>query len=154
MALDYKIINYKQKITRKGKTYIDLTSKSFNGQIETNGTFVRINEFYIARPDLISLAYYGDDQYGDLICKINGLSNPFELNKDMVLFIPELEYVLSTAKNFENGPSETIDDEKDEIGNIMQSEFIKKPNERRSSNNLLPGEKNYVIDKSLGFIFY
>ena len=36
-----------------------------------------VNEYYVARPDLISLAVYGDDKYADIICKFNGISNPF-----------------------------------------------------------------------------
>ena len=32
--------------------------------------------------------------------------------------------------------------------------FKKKKNERRSSNEQLEGEQNYVIDKSLGLVFY
>ena len=42
---------------------------------------------------MISLAYYGDDRYGDLLCKINGISNPFEMNENDMLDIPSLETV-------------------------------------------------------------
>ena len=49
---------------------------------------LEVTEKYIARPDLISKDIYGDTIYSDLLCKLNGISNPFELNKGMLLIIP------------------------------------------------------------------
>lgn len=40
------------------------------------------------RPDLVSLAYYGTENYADIICKYNGISNPFSLAKDDIIKIP------------------------------------------------------------------
>lgn len=154
MALDYKIINYKRRLKRNNNEYIDLLSKSYDGTLAPQGSFVIIPEQYVARPDLISLAYYGDDMYADILCKVNGISNPFELNKGMIMFIPTIEHIATVAKNFDNAPSEIVEDDNDEILINKQSQFVKRPNERRSSNNLLPGEQNYVIDRSLGVIFY
>jgi hypothetical protein len=42
----------------------------------------------VARPDLLSYSLYSDDGYGDLLCKLNGIQNPFELNTDMVMMCP------------------------------------------------------------------
>jgi hypothetical protein len=154
MALDYKIVNYKEKLKRNDIEYIDLLSKSFNDNIISDGTFVRVTPEYVARPDLISLAYYGDDSYGDILCKVNGISNPFELQAEMILYIPDIEYITTAAKHFDFRASDIVNEEDDEILLNKQSEFIKKPHEKRSSNNLLPGETNYVIDRSLGVIFY
>lgn len=154
MALDYKIINYKHTLKRNNKEYVDLLSKTYNGDLNTGGSFCKVNEWYVARPDLIALAYYGDDKYADLLCKINGISNPFELNKGMYLFIPNIEYMMTAAKNFDIGASDIIEDEEENILDNKPSEFIKQINDRRSSNELLPGEQNYVIDKSLGLVFY
>jgi hypothetical protein len=47
----------------------------------------------VARPDLISLATYNDASYADLICKLNGISNMFELNEDDVIVIPTYDYI-------------------------------------------------------------
>ena len=154
MALDYKIINYKQNITRNNKTYIDLLSKSYDGSLETYGNFCRVNKWYVARPDLISLAYYGDDRYGDLLCKINGISNPFELNAGMIIFVPDVEYIMSAAKNFDLSGSDIIENDEENILENKKSEFVKQVNQRRNSNELLPGDTNYVVDKSLGLVFY
>jgi len=153
--LDYKIIEYKQKITKDDVTYIDLLSKTFNKDLEPNGHLLIVNKYYVARPDLISLALYGTDKYADAICKINGISNPFELNEDNIIIVPSAEYIEGYAKSFDSSGSELItnDDDDDEIMKIKNT-MQKRPNERRSSNEQLVGESNYIIDKSLGIILY
>jgi hypothetical protein len=42
----------------------------------------------IARPDLLSYDLYGDELYADILCKLNGISNPLELNEGMIIIIP------------------------------------------------------------------
>ena len=92
--LDYNILSQKPTITtvKDGEyvTYKDLLSQTYNGRFIQGGRFVQVEKYYIARPDLISLAVYGDDKYGDIICKINGISNPFELNEGMILYTPDI----------------------------------------------------------------
>ena len=90
--LNYDILHNKPTIDINGEEGLDLLTKSLNFVDGTQqGNFLQVNEYYVARPDLISLAVYGDDRYADIICKLNGISNPFELNEKMVLFIPTLE---------------------------------------------------------------
>ena len=95
--LDYNILSQKPDITvvKNGEyvTYKDLLSQTYNGNFIQGGRIVYVEKYYTARPDLISLAVYGDDKYGDIICKINGISNPFELNEGMYLYTPDLGVV-------------------------------------------------------------
>lgn len=95
--LDYNILSQKPNITvvKNGEyvTYKDLLSQTYNGNFIQGGRIVYVEKYYTARPDLISLAVYGDDKYGDIICKINGISNPFELNEGMYLYTPDLGVV-------------------------------------------------------------
>ena len=95
--LDYNILSQKPDITvvKDGEyvTYKDLLSQTYNGNFIYGGRIVYVEKYYTARPDLISLAVYGDDKYGDIICKINGISNPFELNEGMYLYTPDLGVV-------------------------------------------------------------
>jgi hypothetical protein len=113
-------------------------------------SYVTVTKDYIARPDLVSLAMYGTDQYGDIICKVNGISNPFELNAGMTLLIPDLQMVLSTFK--QNVKSSTILDN-DEITNIRKNNQ-KLKNERRTPNEQVIGESNFVIDKAHRIVYY
>jgi hypothetical protein len=46
------------------------------------------SEKYAMRPDLISFAMYGTDEYAEYILKFSGISNPFSLSDDDILKIP------------------------------------------------------------------
>ena len=97
---------------------------------------------------------YGDDRYGDIICKLNGISNPFELNEDDVLVIPNIEYLNTCIKKTRNA-SEMIDNPKETyIQKIDKNNKQKRKNEQRSPNEQVFGDSNYIIDKSLGLVFY
>ena len=151
--LDYKIINYKKIVRRNNsEPFIDLMSKTFNKDLAPSGGLLRVTKDYIARPDLISQAYYQDDKYADILCKINGISNPFELNEGDMLLIPPFEYILKCSKNFDFGGGDFVKED-DEIG-LKGSPFQKKKSDKRSANEQLVNEKSYVIDKSMGIVFY
>lgn len=86
-------------ITIDGIKQIDLLAQDLPGNIDLSVTerFVYIDDTYEGRPDLLSLAVYGDSSYADLICHFNGISNPFAVEKGMVIFIPSSNY----AKSFQ-----------------------------------------------------
>lgn len=95
--LDYPVLRKKPNIViyRNGERneMQDLLSRTYIDNEDAYGKYVVVSKEYIARPDLISLAIYGTDNYADMICKANGISNPFELNEDMILFIPSQEFL-------------------------------------------------------------
>jgi len=150
--LDYRLVDYKSTLTRNGETYIDLMSKVWQNKIPKTGQILIVNEHYVARPDLISLAVYGSDEFADIICKVNGISNPFELNENDIIFCPSVEFIKESCK-YSSGPSEMLKDEKDEISAPVEN-YQKRYDSKRSPNEQLIGDQNYVIDKSLGLIFY
>lgn len=94
--MNYPILHKKAKtkIYKDGNPYemYDLLSKTFN-ETKYSGKVILVTKEYIARPDLVSYVSYGTDSYADIICKINGISNPFELNEGMCLFIPSIEFL-------------------------------------------------------------
>ena len=151
--LDYNILKNKNKLTNKTEEYIDLLSNSVNLNIDLNGEIIYINEYYVARPDLVSLAKYGTDMYADIICKINGISNPFELNKGMYIIIPNINIIDNYLKS-SNKDSELIDKSDTNVLSKNLNNYQKNVNDKRSPNNQLVGKSNYIIDKSLGVIFY
>jgi len=151
--LNYRIIENKNVITNKGENYIDLLSTTFDKSIIPKGELLVVNKYYIARPDLISLACYGSDRYADIICKLNGISNPFEMNENDILFIPEIDYLHNCIFSKGQNQSDIIKEESDEI-HINTSTYQKKKNEKRSPNEQTIGEKTFTIDKSLGIVFY
>lgn len=79
-----------------GNTIIDLVKPFFSKSAE------RINDYMVRkvgaqkfsmRPDLVSFAMYGDDEGTEYILKFSGISNPFSLDKDDVLLIPNDQQV-------------------------------------------------------------
>ena len=129
--LDYKILDYKSKINKNNDTYIDLMSDSFNmSSVAFDGQVIIVNKYYVARPDLVSLAIYGTDDYADIICKINGISNPFELNENDILFLPDIEFIRNCCKQ-SSSKSEIVETEDEILTPKKTNNFQKKKNERR-----------------------
>lgn len=150
--LNYKIISKKPILNRDNEKFIDLFVNTYKNNNSIKGTLIGVNEHYVARPDLISLAVYGTDDYADLICKVNGISNPFDLNENMILFIPSPDAIYELTINSQKA-SDLIKDD-DDIKNKNNKDFRKRLSEKRSPNELTIGDSNYIIDKSLGLVFY
>lgn len=153
--LNYKILDTKPRYDVDGdEEYIDLLANNYKiPRINFEGNTVIVNQYYVARPDLISLAVYGDDRYADIICKLNGISNPFELNEDDMLYLPSIEF-LDSCINFVRNPSSKVNKENNSINIKHNNDNRKKVNEKRTANELVVGQENYIIDKSLGLVFY
>ena len=139
---------------RKGRMR-DLLTRTWTMDVEEkldNPTIV--NEYYVARPDLIALAVLGNDKYGDVICKYNGISNPFEMNENDILIMPEQGVVYSGFENADLNASEFIEDEEE---NIMQkrASTIRKKTEYYSPSSAVVGDNPaFIIDKTHGLVFY
>ena len=152
--LDYLTLQNKPSYTIDGEKTIDLLYKTWNTNKDFTGEYLYVNEYYVARPDLISLAMYGEDRYADLICKVNGISNPFELNEGQILYVPSIEsifYLLDT--DAKKSTTKKVNDE-ETINTIERIGAQRKKNERRSPAQQIEGDNNYIIDRSLGLVFY
>ena len=111
---------------------------------------IEVSPEHVARPDLVSKILYDTTIYGDLICRLNGISNPFELNEGDVLIVPEyqdLEKFLAYADAEEN-----IEDPDKDIRESKPSS--KKPKEKRAPNEAIIGDARFKIDKTNRVIIY
>lgn len=108
---------------------------------------VSVEKDYIARPDLISLDAYGDSSYADILCKINGISNPFELNEGMVLIVPSPE-------NISDFIYLSDDEDEPEYNSNNTTNHSKQKNDKRSPNEAVVGDKRFKIDKGSKIIIY
>lgn len=152
--LDYDILNYKPLIKLDGEQCYDLLAPVYNINTIYKPKVIIVNEYYVARPDLISFAMYGDDKYADILCKINGISNPFEMNEDDTMIIPNIEW-LNECLERNPAPSKLVeDDDLDTIQDADKNNYQKRKDELRSPNEQTLGESNYIIDKSIGVVFY
>lgn len=134
---------------------LDLLARQNKGVNLENFDTCTVTEYYVGRPDLISFAFYGTDVYGDVICKANGISNPFEINEGDFLIIPSLyraqEYVTDMIQAEE---SKLIGSDKDDITYDKLDMYKKLRNESRAPNELTVGQTNYIIDRTNKIIFY
>lgn len=159
MALDYFTLKHKGKLYKNysdgsSEEFIDLLTPTAQHIDIKNSDLIIVNEYYVARPDLISLAVYGSDEYTDLLCKYNGISNPFEVNENDIIYIPEM-WQLQNIRLAGQKSSEIVENNKNVP--ISQSRKIsteKSKSERRSPAQAVEGDKNFVIDRSLGVVFY
>jgi hypothetical protein len=156
--LDYAILN-KSIISRTGpsgneENQYDLLSMNITTDFQNiqPQDVVIVNEYYVARPDLISLAVYGNDKFADYICKYNGISNPFEMNENDVIIIPDISGIQD--KTTRVAASELITDSSSQTIIEKKNKYQKEKDEKRSPAQQIVGESNYKIDKSLGIIFY
>lgn len=93
--LNNSILEYKRNMTSKylDEEIINLLSSNFVIPDVFTYQVVRVPKSMIARPDLLSKSLYDNASYGDLLCKLNGISNAFELNEDMVIVAPTENYI-------------------------------------------------------------
>lgn len=173
--LDYNILSQKADVTlykdNEKITFKDLLSESYVKDINLPGEMLVVNEYYVARPDLISFAVYGDDKYADIICKINGISNPFELNEGMILYIPNsvgihnlfngdqgnsINDFVNSSKVYKKTKDSlnSVNDITSTIDKNSNSTLKKYNNQSRSPGEQTILDKNYTIDKDLGVVIY
>lgn len=155
MSLDYKILNKKPIITRNGVKFQDLAVQTIDPSVGISGSFLVVNKYYVARPDLISLAVYGDDKYADILCKINGISNPFELNENDVIILPHVETLMAIT-SMEPVESVFVDGNNNNelVTGFMDTELQRDINSSRSPNEQTKGMTNIVVDDENGIILY
>ena len=128
---------------------INLLDTTFEFPDSYTYNIFEVTEDYIARPDLISYDAYGDAMYADVICKLNGVSNPFELNEGMKIIVPTPDdisrFIIEPSikdKDSNWGPS----------GGVSDSTKTKKS--KRQANEAIMGDTRFKIDKANGVIIY
>lgn len=159
MGLNYRILSDKKNIVLNSDyegndkvQCVDLLSTSFNKYHTDLYKPVVVERDYIARPDLISLAIYGTDKYADVICKLNGISNPFELNENTVLYCP----LPNAINNFFTTAEDLVDviyDNDETIGKRLSTTQKTKNSEHNAFEQTI-GTQNYVIDRIHNLIYY
>lgn len=100
--LNLKTLLNKSEFTKlNGEIVVDLIRRavSFLGIKSNSGINYQVTEETAMRSDLISNYYYQDSSFCDLLLKYNGYSNPFVIDVNDIIKIPET----STLSNFGKG---------------------------------------------------
>lgn len=130
---------------------VNLNDPSFIIPESYDYEILEVTEKYIARPDLLSIDIYGDALYSDLICKLNGISNPFELNKGDILVIPSPDCIM----NFMYKPDTIECDANNEETNTGANKPVAKPKTaKRKANEAVIGDTRFKIDQTRGIVIY
>lgn len=84
-------LDNKPKITDpNGNEIVDLTKSIFarDAGLIQSYEIKRMSAHAVMRPDIVSLGEYGHTESAELILKYSGVSNPFTLDEDDILMIP------------------------------------------------------------------
>lgn len=131
-----------------GEKVVNLLDKTFRIPPEFDYNVVEITKDYIARMDLLSYQLYGTNKYQDVLCKLNGISNPFELNEGDIIICPDVADI-SYFYYLENP------DERDpESEGAAKQPKAKGKNEKRKPNEAVIGDKRFKIDQTRKVIIY
>lgn len=131
-----------------GEKVINLLDKTFRIPAEFSYNTIEITPDYIARMDLLSKQLYGTEKYQDVLCKLNGISNPFELNEGMVIVCPDindLSYFYYLENNDERDPDSS---------EATNKPVAKSKKDKRKPNEAVVGDKRYKIDSTRKVIVY
>ena len=140
---DYSIDNKPIVSDSKGNEIVDLTKSIFDRRAEatTNYSTYAISKRFVMRPDLISIAHYGDDSGTELILKWTGISNPFSIDEDDLMRVPDYEAAKSVLRRGNEEPVDNQESRSQEIKNYYK--YVNK-----SYNGDMSSYKN-VLDKNI-----
>lgn len=149
--LENPIIENKSTIKSNylGEDVVNLGDKTFVIPKEFSFQVVEISNDYIARMDLVSLNIYGTNKFSDLLCKLNGISNPFELNEGVKVVVPNTEDLYKFYYTETTEESDTTTDSKGEV-----KPKAKAKTDKRKPNEAIVGDKRYKIDSTHKVIIY
>ena len=149
--ISYPVMSNKVYSTEgfSGENHYDLLYQTFRIPKDFRYNVYVVTDEYVARPDLLSLHVYGTVNYADVLCKLNGISNPFELNDGMYIVAPDandipLFYTIDHSKEDAIQSGVTIDAKK----------LQKKKNEARKANEQVVGDRNFRIERNSKIVIY
>lgn len=88
---NYTIDSKSTVVDNNGNTLVDLTKSIFARKVGKvmNYTVKKAGTHAAMRPDIVSMGEYGTPEYTEFILKYTGISNPFTLDEDDILLIPD-----------------------------------------------------------------
>lgn len=150
--IQHTVLNNKKEIYSDWlqEQIINLNDPTFRIPDQYDYEILEVTEKYIARPDILSKDIYGDSLYSDLLCKLNGISNPFELNVGTLLVIPSPDCIMEFMK----APAINECDAYLANSAVANKPVSKQKNEKRKANEAVIGDSRFIIDKTRGVVIY
>jgi len=92
--LQIDILENKKTKVINGEEILDLTTPSVDTEVKIGfSRLIMTTEEHIMRPDLVSAMYCGNQKNMGILLKVNSISNPFSIDSNEVLFIPDSETI-------------------------------------------------------------
>ena len=150
--MDFGVLhNKKTKVSSiNNEEIIDLLNLTFVRPIGYTYKVFRVPAEYIARPDLVCIDHYGTSDYTDIVCKLNGISNPFELNEGMLITLPNASCLKSFLYDNDSIDEQASSSNDDDFMTIKP----KTQNETRQANEAVISDTRYKIDREHGVVIY
>lgn len=145
-------MNNKDTIKINNEEIWNLLKLTYGVPKEFKYQVVQLSGNFVARPDLLSISMYGVSTYADVLCKLNGISNPFEMNEGMYLIIPDPSVISEFYSN--ESFNDTLVTEDDTVDATSIINLQKKKNEARKANEQIIGDSNFRIDKNNKIVIY
>ena len=130
--MNWGILDKKQIVQKNGEDIIDLTSSTltFDDTIPVVIDHFYVSDDMVMRPDLLSYLAYGNTDNFDLILKFNAISNPFSIDKEDYILIPDPRYMSEAIT-----PSETPN-----IADQIRAQYIDESKQGSTNNQRLAYE--------------
>ena len=108
-----KLFDLKREMLATGEYIIDLIDNNFEVNYYDPNLVVQklaiIREEHLCNPFLFCKDMYGDANYVDVIIKFNQITNPFSMNLNDILVIPDLDSVARFYRQSSKSPSVALD---------------------------------------------
>ena len=83
-----------------GIELVDLSDSIFNSNLKAvTCSFYKVTKEMQMRPDLLSIASFGEDTYTEMIIKYSEICNPFAIEEDDVIAVPSLNSIYNEVKD-------------------------------------------------------
>lgn len=134
-----------------GGEIANLLDKTFQIPEAYSAQVMLVTDAYEARPDVFCQDVYGDEDAQDVICKLNGISNPFEFAAGMYVIVPDADAlqefycvpVLKEEMSIDKAPEEK-----------RYKPTPKAATATRKPNEAVIGDRRFVIDRGSKVIIY
>ena len=148
--IEHKVLTDKSVIHSEylNESIYCLTDPTFTIPANYSYELLHVSNKYIARPDLLAKDVYGDVAYADLLCKLNGISNPFELNAGMVIIIPSPDCIPDFRYYPEAGDIDY------NVSSVETKPIAKQKSVARKANEAVIGDTRFRIDTNSNVVIY
>lgn len=134
-----------------GIELVDLSDSIFNSNLKAvTCSFYKVTKEMQMRPDLLSIASFGEDTYAEMIIKYSDICNPFAIEEDDVVAVPSLNSVYNEVKDVILSNNAEDEDAYNLVKNYHKYiDKSKVPSNMGSQTSPVQGNKNAAQNKSI-----